>query len=99
VAELVELAWRDLDEARAYLLALPRRAVSIRLFCVFPLLFAYATLRDLTRTTAMLTPAGAPKISRGEVRRLLVTGTLLVMSNRGVRWLVEQARRGTFAPA
>ncbi|HEU4630389.1 MAG TPA: phytoene/squalene synthase family protein [Gemmatimonadaceae bacterium] len=99
VAELIELAWRDLDEARTYLLQLPRRAVSIRLFCVYPLLFAYATLRDLTGTTAMLTPAGSPKISRREVKRLLVSGALLVMSNRGVRWLIERARRGTFAPA
>lgn len=99
VAELVEMAWRDLDEAATYLLALPRRAVRIRLFCIFPLLFAYATLRVLTRTTAMLTPAGAPKITRHEVRRLLWSGALLVGSNRGVRWLVEQARRGTFAPA
>ena len=99
VAELVELAWRDLEEARAYLLALPRRAVAIRLFCVYPLLFAYATLRDLTHTTAMLSPAGAPKISRREVKRLLVSGALLVMSNRGMRWLTERARAGTFATA
>jgi farnesyl-diphosphate farnesyltransferase len=99
VAELVELAWRDLDEARRYLLQLPRRAVAIRLFCIYPLLFAYATLRDLTRTTAMLTPAGAPKISRREVKRLLAGGALLVASNRGVGWLIDRARAGTFAPA
>ena len=91
VAELVELAWRDLDEARVYLLQLPRRAVAIRLFCILPLLFAYATLRDLTGTTAMLSPAGAPKISRREVKRLLVSGTLLVMSNSG-RAVVDRAR-------
>ena len=29
VKELVELAWRDLDEARTYLLQLPRRAAAI----------------------------------------------------------------------
>jgi len=33
-------------------LLIPRRAVSIRLFCVLPLLFAYATLRDLTARRA-----------------------------------------------
>lgn len=96
VSELIEHAWRDLDEARTYLLQLPRRAVSIRLFCVLPLLLAYATLRDLTRTTAMLTPQGSPKISRREVKRLLAGGTLLVMSNTGTRWLIERARAGTF---
>src|SRR5690606_22721319 len=87
----IELAWRDLDEARSYLLQLPRRAIPIRLFCVLPLLFAHATLRELTRTTAMLGPGDAPKISRREVKRLLASGTLLVMSNRGVNWLIERA--------
>ena len=96
VAELIELAWRDLEEARQYLLLLPRRAIAIRMFCVLPLLFAYATLRDLTTSTAMLTPRGQPKISRLEVKRLLFSGSLLVMSNTGVRWLIECARRGTF---
>ena len=98
VRELVELAWRDLDEARAYLLQLPRRAVSIRLFCALPLLFAYATLRELTGTTAMLSPGGAPKITRHEVKRLLAGGTLAAASNTGLDWLVEQARRGRFVP-
>ncbi|HEY9225484.1 MAG TPA: phytoene/squalene synthase family protein, partial [Gemmatimonadaceae bacterium] len=46
---LVQLAWQDLDEATSYLLTIPRRAFAIRLFCALPLLFAYATLRDLTR--------------------------------------------------
>jgi len=94
VKEMIELAWRDLDEARAYLLDLPRRAVPVRLFCVFPLLFAYATLRELTRTTAMLAPGGSPRITRGEVKRLLAGGTLLIMSNRGLRWLAERAGGG-----
>ena len=97
VTELVELAWRDLDEARRYLLLLPRRAAAIRLFCALPLLFAYATLRELTTTTAMLAPGGPPKISRREVKRLLTGGTMLAMSNGGLRWLIERARKGTFA--
>ena len=50
-----------------------------------------ATLSELTRTTAMLGPGDAPKISRREVKRLLASGTLLVMSNRGVNWLIERA--------
>lgn len=91
VAQLIDLAWRDLDEARHYLLQLPRRALAIRIFCVLPLLFAHATLRELTRTTAMLEPGGAPKISRREVKRLLASGTLLIMSNRGVSWLMDRA--------
>ncbi len=93
---LVQLAWADLDDALAYLLMLPRRAVSIRLFCVLPLLFAFATMRDLNGSSAMLTRGGVVKISRREVKNLLLAGALLVMSNRGVRWLVERVRARAF---
>jgi farnesyl-diphosphate farnesyltransferase len=97
VERLIQLAWHDLDEARAYLLLIPRRALSIRVFCILPLLFAYATLRDLTRTRAMLRPGGSVKISRREVKSLLVAGATLAMSNGAVRWLVARVRRREFA--
>jgi farnesyl-diphosphate farnesyltransferase len=89
---LVQLAWRDLDEARTYLLTIPRRAVAIRFSCVLPLVFAYATLRDLTRVPGALLRHDAVKISRGEVKSLLIVSALAVLSNRGLSWLVERAR-------
>jgi farnesyl-diphosphate farnesyltransferase len=49
LTQLIQLAWHDLEEARTYLLLIPRRAISIRLFCILPLLLAYATLRDLVQ--------------------------------------------------
>jgi farnesyl-diphosphate farnesyltransferase len=93
LATLVQLAWRDLDGARSYLLLIPRRAVSIRLFCVLPLLFAYATLRDLTRTPQALARREVVKISRREVKSLTVLGVLVIMSNRGLAWLADRAMR------
>ncbi len=96
VAQLMQLASDDLDEALLYLLDVPRRAVSIRLFCIFPLLLAHATLRDLLQSSAMLEPGGDVKISRREVTSLLLMGALLAMSNRGVRWLVGRVRRRPF---
>jgi farnesyl-diphosphate farnesyltransferase len=96
LGRLIDLAWHDLDEARRYLLDIPRRAVSIRLFCLLPLLFAYATMRDLVQSTAMLVPGGTVKISRREVKSLLMAGPMLVMSNAGVRRLVERVRRRSF---
>ncbi len=96
LAQLIQLAWHDLEEARNYLLLIPRRAVSIRLFCMLPLLLAYATLRDLVRSTAMLRPGGSVKISRKEVKSLLMTGSMLVMSNWAVRRLVERVRLRAF---
>lgn len=100
VAELIELAWRDLDAALDYFATIPRRALSVRAFCLLPLLFAYATLRELTRSRAMLRAGGTVKITRREVRALMAAGLLLVPSNSAVRWLVGRVRRKPFlAPA
>jgi len=92
LATLIELAWHDLDEATAYLLTIPRRAVSIRLFCALPLLFAYATLRDLTRSPDALQRREVVKISRSEVKTLSVRALLSVGSNRLMTRLVERTR-------
>lgn len=88
---LVQLAWRDLDGARAYLLAIPRRAVSIRLFCALPLVFAYATLRALVTTPHAFERREVVKISRREVRSLMVLSVLSVMSNRALSRLMSRA--------
>jgi farnesyl-diphosphate farnesyltransferase len=96
MATLVQLACNDLDAARSYLLLIPRRAVSIRLFCMMPLLFAYATLRDLTRTPQALARGEVVKISRREVKSLTLMGVLVILSNRGLAWLADRAMRRPF---
>ena len=89
---LAHLAAHDLDQAQAYLLTLPRRAVAIRLFCALPLLFACATLRDLRRAWGSPSLAGeAVKISRREVKTLTILGILGVASNRMLAWLAARA--------
>ncbi|MEP6991713.1 MAG: phytoene/squalene synthase family protein [bacterium] len=99
LATLVQLAWHDLEGARSYLLLIPRRAVPIRLFCVLPLLFAYATLRDLTRTPQALARREVVKISRREVKSLTLIGFLVILSNRGLGWLADRAMRRPFVVA
>ena len=92
LGQLIQLAWRDLDQPTAYLLDIPRRAPSIRRFCALPLLFAHATLRDLTRTPGALVRREAVKISRAEVKALMLLSTTLVYSNRLLTWLVARTR-------
>jgi farnesyl-diphosphate farnesyltransferase len=99
LATMVQLAWHDLEGARSYLLLIPRRAVPIRLFCVLPLLFAYATLRDLTRTPQALVRREVVKISRAEVKSLTLFGFLVILSNRGLGWLADRAMRRPFVVA
>jgi farnesyl-diphosphate farnesyltransferase len=96
LATLVQLARHDLEGARSYLLLIPRRAVPIRLFCVLPLLFAYATLRDLTGKPQALARREVVKISRREVKSLALFSFLMIMSNRGLAWLTNRAMRRPF---
>jgi farnesyl-diphosphate farnesyltransferase len=96
LAALIELAWKNLDEARDYLLLVPRRAVSVRLFCILPLLYAYATLRDLTRSHAMLRRGGQVKIARAEVRSLMWAGMAGAGSNGLIGALVGRVRERPF---
>lgn len=97
IQSLVDLAWRDLEHATEYLQAIPKSAVPIRMFCILPLMFAYATLRDITRSDAMLQDGGNVKISRSEVKSLILFAPLTVVSNHGIRWLVKRVRTNPFA--
>lgn len=96
IAKFIQLAWCDLDDALEYIVLIPRRAIAIRAFCVLPLLFAFATLRDLTTSRAMLGVNGSVKISRAEVRTLLMAGLMTLGSNRALRGLVARVKRGPF---
>src|SRR5262249_26320815 len=70
---LGHLAAADLGQAQDYLLTIPRRALSIRLSCTLPLLFACATLRDLRRAwSSPALGAAVVKISRAEVKTLML---------------------------
>jgi farnesyl-diphosphate farnesyltransferase len=95
---LVQLARHDCDLALEYLTLLPRRAIAIRLFCLLPLVFCFATLRELVRPDAMLRPEKPVKIRRGEVRALLAAAPFVVASNALVRGLMRRVRRRAFAP-
>lgn len=95
--QMIDSAWGNLGLALEYLLLIPRRALAIRLSCALPLLFACATLRELTRSTAMLTPGGTVKITRREVKLLLFAGRALIWSNLATRWLVRRVTARAFA--
>lgn len=72
--------------------------MAIRLFCALPLLFAYATLRDLTRNPGALIRRDVVKITRAEVRSLTLLSVLAVWSNRMLAGLVERTKTRRLAP-
>ena len=96
IKSLVELAWTDLDKSAKYLMRLPHLSIPIRLFCILPLIFAYATLRDITKTQAMLHSGGTVKISRTEVKTLIAVSPFTVISNLLVRGLIQIVKKRPF---
>ncbi len=96
---VVALANDDVERALRYIEALPATAMRVRLFCVLPILFAIATLRELAQSDAMLVPGGGVKISRSEVRSLVLAGTTSTLTNRSLRWLAERVRKRPFTIA
>jgi farnesyl-diphosphate farnesyltransferase len=97
IKSLVELAWADLDKSADYLMKLPHGSIPIRMFCILPLMFAYATLRDITRSTAMLKSGGNVKITRSEVKTLILASPFAAVSNFLVRGLIHIVRRRPFS--
>jgi farnesyl-diphosphate farnesyltransferase len=93
---LVQLAKEDIRKSLEYFNAIPKRAIAIRLFCLLPILFAVATLREIERSTAMLQSGGGVKISRAEVRSLILAGSVSTISNKTTRWLVSKTSRQRF---
>ena len=93
---LVALAKDDIERSLHYIEALPLGALRIRLFCVLPILFAIATIREIERSDAMLRTGGAVKISRAEVRALMLASTTSTLTNQSLRWLADRVRQRPF---
>lgn len=96
---LMALAQDDIERSLRYIEALPSAAMRVRLFCVLPILFAVATMRELEQSDAMLVPGGSVKIARAEVQALVVAGTTSTLTNPSLRWLVERVRKRPFSLA
>ena len=93
---LFRIAQDDIERSLRYIENLPLMAVRIRLFCVLPVLFAVATMREIEKSDAMLVPGGNVKISRTEVKALIFAASTSTLTNYSLRWLVDRVRERPF---
>ena len=93
LAPLMAMAQDDIERSLRYIEAIPAGALRIRLFCVLPVLFAIATMRELEQTDGMLVPGGSVKIARAEVRAIVVSASTSALTNPTLRWLVDRVRK------
>ena len=87
-ASLVRLALEHYAAAESYILAIPRRALRLRLAALWPALIGLRTLETLARNSRWLDPAHPAKISRGAVYRIMARSFVVAPSNRAVHgWM------------
>ena len=72
----LDRAAAQLQAGWSYTNALPRRSVRVRLACAWPILIGWETLKGLRNGNA-LDPARRIKVSRGQVRQLMLRSVLL----------------------
>ncbi len=73
---LVAMALEHLDQGWLYTLAIPRREVRLRLACMWPILFAGETLRQVSVSPDLLDPGVNVKMTRGQVYRIMALTTV-----------------------
>ena len=69
--KLVRLALEHLDQGWLYTLAIPRREVRLRLACMWPILFAGATLQRISASPDWLDATAQLKMPKGQVYRIM----------------------------
>jgi farnesyl-diphosphate farnesyltransferase len=88
--ELISKAEKHLNSAVRYIEAIPVRLWRIRLFCIWPVALAYATLNGIKRDLRIFIKTNDTyKISRAEVKSILKRGYLASFFNSYFRRLVK----------
>ncbi|MBC8284519.1 MAG: squalene/phytoene synthase family protein [Nitrospinae bacterium] len=70
-----------LQDALKFTLAIPKTEISLRLFCIWPLWMAMKTVAALHNNPALLSSSAPVKISRSQVKRILITTPLIAWSD------------------
>lgn len=90
IREVASRTAENLDRGIEFILAIPRRAPRIRIFCLWPLLLAVRTLSRVVVDTEVLVRRS--RISRGEVLSISRAAVTASLSNRRTRNLYDHER-------
>jgi len=89
---IIKLASSYLDEALRYTLDIPRTLIRYRLFCLWPLFMALETLAKLYGERSVFS-GQVLKISRQDVKRIVISTSFAVMSNKALTRMYHQTKR------
>lgn len=91
INRLADKARRYLDSGLAYIACIPRRHYHLRMFCIWPLLFAVKTLA-ISRSDPQVI-AAERKITRAQVRSIVMISRVLGWSNTALSWYADRLSR------
>jgi farnesyl-diphosphate farnesyltransferase len=91
--ELLQIALGHFREAQRYLLAIPPTQGRLRLACLWPILIGLATIRLLAQNENWLDPAKPSKITRGEVKTMMLLSLPAVGSDTLVTMWIQKLIR------
>lgn len=83
--ELVQEAWKHLEDAIEYTLLIPRRNPRIRLFCLWPLFMAAKNLALMGDCSGLFDASRKVKITRKDVKNIIRQTTLHFYSDSWIR--------------
>ena len=81
VHKIISLAETDLNISLEYIQNIPKINISIRFFCIFPLMLAFATLREIKKAPSILNPMDKIKVTRNEAKLIYRNSYLSSFSN------------------
>lgn len=90
IHKIIQLAENNLHASLNYIQKIPRINISIRFFCIFPLLLAFATLREIKKSSSILNPQEKIKVTREEVKSIYKNSYIASFSNY---WLSRCAKK------
>lgn len=94
LVEGINAAIAHFRAAEAYLLAIPRRCVRLRLAAAWPLLTGLGTLGALAKNTQWLDVDSPSKVSRGWIYRMMALSLVVVSSNAVIGAWIRRLRKG-----
>src|SRR5579863_49063 len=93
VVELTHVALDHIDQGWIYFRSIPRREVRLRLACLWPLLFAIATLSEVLLSPYLLDPQRPVKFRRARVYQIMAISSIQIFSNSALRFYFTLMRR------
>jgi len=80
--EMIHQAMEHIEKAMEYITIIPKKEITIRIFCLWPLFFAIRTLEEILKQEETFLQGEQVKIRRKTVKKIIAFTSIFSISNR-----------------